>query len=176
MFPSFFRLSELSTLPFIPHLAHTPTSTPSNHPIVNHHQPFPTINSPTAGLPQSAAHPSVPASGGPAVAAMAKETLDSDRVNYMIWRYVFPREPLARNVRYRQDCLFANRPLLLHRYLIESGTCATHLPRPGCVFLRSGVLTRRLQVMKSLPFDFKRSGTIRIRSNSHVRPMSRIMH
>jgi hypothetical protein len=27
---------------------------------------------------------------------MTKEKLDSDRINYLIWRYVFPRDPPAR--------------------------------------------------------------------------------
>jgi len=27
---------------------------------------------------------------------MTKERLDSDRINYLIWRYVFPRDPPAR--------------------------------------------------------------------------------
>ncbi|KAF8856478.1 hypothetical protein BDZ45DRAFT_675467 [Acephala macrosclerotiorum] len=33
-------------------------------------------------------------------ATMTKELLDSDRVNYLIWRYVFPRDPLIRFFRY----------------------------------------------------------------------------
>ena len=41
-----------------------------------------------------------PASPGPNSAAMAKESLDSDRINYLIWRYVFPRDPHSWFFRY----------------------------------------------------------------------------
>jgi len=36
---------------------------------------------------------------------MTKETLDSDRVNYLIWRYVFARDPPTRFFRYERFSL-----------------------------------------------------------------------
>jgi hypothetical protein len=78
-------------------------SKPSNPQTLTHqHQPTQT---PPVDKPPSP--PSPPASRGHRSAAMTKETLDSDRVNYLIWRYVFPRDPPTRFFRYEHR-LFAN--------------------------------------------------------------------
>jgi len=54
---------------------------------------------------------------------MAKEVLDSDRINYLIWRYVFPRDPLDR-VGFSGTGVHSltSESALLHRYLVESGS------------------------------------------------------
>jgi hypothetical protein len=81
------------TLFFIPHLqtlkpSHINTSPPQTPPVNTHCSP-----------------PSLRASRGHRSAAMTKETLDSDRVNYLIWRYVFARDPPTRFFRYERFSL-----------------------------------------------------------------------
>jgi hypothetical protein len=57
---------------------------------------------------------------------MAKESLDSDRLNYLVWRYVSPLVIFCRpsgraQVRYRRHTIFANAKSFWCRYLVESG-------------------------------------------------------